>query len=519
MKGSWRNVVVYPILFGSLSVLYLWATNLDQDVSSAEALRLLALCAGGTAFMFLFLRSLTHDAHRAGLATLVLVAAFFSYGYVLRSMERSLKRDLSTALLEAWILVAVAGALLAVRRGRRWAPRLTPGLNVIAGVFVLMNVVPIATHEMSSRSSATSDARSSPLELPGVDGSAVGAKRDVYYIVVEDYANAQTLREQYGYDDEPIFNWLEGRGFYVARESVANYPKTTHSLTSTLNMTYLDDLARRMGPDESDWGPLYDLFHGFKVERAFEGLGYRTEHLGSWWAPTAQDRFADENFVYGGSPEFSQVFLSTTMWPKVAETIGVIPYVSFERIQYERVHYQIRSIQEIAADPRPTFTFAHLTIPHPPYVFDAQGRYVPPEVAVDGNQDLLYEGQIEYTNGVLKELVQSLTAGPDATDPIIVIQSDEGSDPLALIEDEDHYEYPQAPLEDLQRKFRIVNAYYLPGVEDTGLYQSITPVNSFRLIFDDYFGAELPLLPDRMYVYQDLGHPYRFTDVTDRLRP
>jgi hypothetical protein len=43
-----------------------------------------------------------------------------------------------------------------------------------------------------------------------------------------------------------------------------------------------------------------------------------------------------------------------------------------------------------------------------------------------------------------------------------------------------------------------LNAYYLPkGYKD--LYDSITPVNSFRIILNEYFGASYPLLPDITY--------------------
>jgi hypothetical protein len=43
---------------------------------------------------------------------------------------------------------------------------------------------------------------------------------------------------------------------------------------------------------------------------------------------------------------------------------------------------------------------------------------------------------------------------------------------------------------------KILNAYFLPGEGAAGLYPSITPVNTFRLIFDVYFGADLELLED-----------------------
>jgi len=55
-------------------------------------------------------------------------------------------------------------------------------------------------------------------------------------------------------------------------------------------------------------------------------------------------------------------------------------------------------------------------------------------------------------------------------------------------------------------------AYYLPEGGEQALYPEITPVNSFRIVFNHYFGAEYPLLPDiaRSATYQD---PYNFTIV------
>jgi hypothetical protein len=70
----------------------------------------------------------------------------------------------------------------------------------------------------------------------------------------------------------------------------------------------------------------------------------------------------------------------------------------------------------------------------------------------------------------------------------------------------------------LDEKFRILNSYYLPGIDDHGLYQTISPANSFRLIFNKYFDAGLPMLPDRSYVFHNELKPYAFIDVTQRVR-
>jgi hypothetical protein len=42
-------------------------------------------------------------------------------------------------------------------------------------------------------------------------------------------------------------------------------------------------------------------------------------------------------------------------------------------------------------------------------------------------------------------------------------------------------------------------------------------VNTFRLIFGAYFGADLPLLPDRSFTSAGKYRPYDLTEITDRL--
>ena len=61
-----------------------------------------------------------------------------------------------------------------------------------------------------------------------------------------------------------------------------------------------------------------------------------------------------------------------------------------------------------------------------------------------------------------------------------------------------------ATTDELEEKFGILSAYHLPGVdpEAAGLYPSITPVNSFRVVFNTYFDAGLPLLPDEIYAHR-----------------
>jgi hypothetical protein len=69
----------------------------------------------------------------------------------------------------------------------------------------------------------------------------------------------------------------------------------------------------------------------------------------------------------------------------------------------------------------------------------------------------------------------------------------------------------------LKAQFKILNAYYLPNGGEKYLYDSISPVNTFRVIINAYFGEHLELLPDRSY-YSNYIMPYNFVDVTDKVK-
>ena len=69
----------------------------------------------------------------------------------------------------------------------------------------------------------------------------------------------------------------------------------------------------------------------------------------------------------------------------------------------------------------------------------------------------------------------------------------------------------------MKEVFAILNAYYMPEGKDKYLYPEITPVNTFRVIFNSYFGTEFDMLPDKNY-FTKPHRPYRYYEVTERVQ-
>ena len=67
------------------------------------------------------------------------------------------------------------------------------------------------------------------------------------------------------------------------------------------------------------------------------------------------------------------------------------------------------------------------------------------------------------------------------------------------------------------QKMSILNAYHLPDGGDQLLYDTITPVNTFRLILNHYLNGDYDLLEDiSWYIYYD-DTGKKMINVTDRL--
>lgn len=106
-----------------------------------------------------------------------------------------------------------------------------------------------------------------------------------------------------------------------------------------------------------------------------------------------------------------------------------------------------------------------------------------------------FDNQVTYLNQRLLAIVDGLVRD-SSEQPIIIIQGDHGTPRLVGWND------------------TILNAYYLPDGGDTQLYQSISPVNTFRVIFDHYFEGNLPLLADHSCTTNSTLNPYGCTRVS-----
>jgi hypothetical protein len=501
---------VYPFLIAAFPALSLWATNPGEARATDIAAALLATTAlafGTTLIARRFVPSRERAAALGSLWALLLL----SYGHIagltasLHAGPVDLSRAPSVTAIAA--VIGVAGTL-ALRTRRAIDAMLTRTLTIVATALVVMPTLEIAASrrtiaaaEHFMRAAGTDTPHSS---IVGADGSPLP---DLYYIVLDGYASYDTLRDVYGLDNSAFYAFLQGAGFTIAGESRSNYPMTLLSLASSLNMEYLDADALAAQSDAVNHSRLVQLIHDSRVARMLRERGYRVVHFSSGWDATETNPYADVNVPCGHLSDFAATMIRSTFIRPLDRYLTA--YVHPRRITCE--------IDELARarDPkRPSFVFAHLVAPHPPFVFGRNGEWLPDPGVTDSavnawGDRARYVDELLALNTKLRVAIEAILR--DATRPVvIVLQGDHG--PASL----DEWRRPGDRF--LHERLTILDAYLVPPRLRHAIYPSITPVNSFRMLLDAFGGADLPTLADRSY-FSTYDHPFALADVTNRFAP
>jgi hypothetical protein len=342
------------------------------------------------------------------------------------------------------------------------------------------------------------------------------AKPDIYLFILDGHARQDYLKDKFGYTNNDFINELQQRGFYVSPNATSNYAQTELSLSSELNMEYQNEIFNLSGLENgSKRIPLLTKIEHNTSTQALQKKGYTVI---SFRSVTGISLSSD--IVIGSSSNVSFDRFITTY-------INLAPINIYNKgkgmldASYPKTLISpFTSIKEVFDVSKPKFVFAHVLAPHPPFVFDAKGNInlenlqnIEPGADADtyaGNKSTYikeYTAQMEFIDKLMLNTVDQILAASE-TPPIIIIHSDHGSGLDTNMENIDKT--------DLGQRFAILYAIKTPNPVNIEKYENITPVNSLRLIMNDYLGENLELLENKNY-FSTWARPYKFIEVTEKV--
>lgn len=492
-----RQLVFHPFLFGLFPVVALFAHGIgyvlfsDTIVPAVVVLLLTSLIL--TLFCFIY-----RNVNKAGILTSVFIGLFFFYGHVHDIiLEYGIVKSLiarNMLLLAAWSLIFLLVACILFRTLKELAG-VTKILNVISIVLIVISLLSIfmsvdkLKRVIDISCFDIENLKSNNAETKG--GGADEHFPDIYYIILDRYGNEETLKKYFDFDNSEFINYLTDKGFYVASKSISNYPNTTLSLASSLNAQYLSKVTNIMGKTPSDTDVMSAIIQNPVVLRFLKSNGYKYLHFGSWFQLTRNNRNADENYNPGLLPEFSMTLYRTTMLYPITAQLGILDK---RTEQWRRTMYQFEKLEGVLQSKGPSFAFAHILVPHDPYVFDENGNFLKRDIEEKRDEKRKYIDQVKFVNKKVKALVDELLSNSKIP-PVIIIQGDEGPYPASW-----KGNLTKLTNDEFKHKMGILNALYIPKVNKNLLHTAITPVNTFRIIFNTYFKTHLDLLPDEHYI-------------------
>ena len=471
-------VVFYPPLFAAFPILFLYAYNISETSMSQVWLPLVISVAAALvlwAILSLILRSLA----KAGIATAIFLLFFFSYGHLYDVLEWGVFVPKHAYLLPSMLFIW-GYCVYFISRAKRDFRIITKMFNITAVALIAINLFNIGSYQVKlARLSDVTPEESS--EQTVASPAELSTLPDIYFIILDEYAHPDTMKEWYDdYDNSEFINSLEDKGFFIAYESKTQTTYSPQVLAQVLNMEYLDG---------EPWSEsTYQKIAYSEVANFLKAQGYQYIVFGNNFARYTWEKYAKNNVDlyldyhgYNSSSmvtEFVYILWNTTMLQPFYVYVTGSQYEDSYRCQTLYMLEKLKALPELGG---PKFVFAHFICPHTPYVFGPDGEYVAPANWFNYEDKRFYRGQYIFISAEIEKVIDVLLRESEIP-PIIILQSDHGT----------RTDYPVGDY-DWQK---ILNAMYLPGMDYDILSDNISPVNTFRLIFNHYFGADYPLLED-----------------------
>jgi len=324
----------------------------------------------------------------------------------------------------------------------------------------------------------------------------------VYYIILDEYGGHESMK-YLNYDNSQFYEFLKEKKFTIPEKSTSNYPISQFSIASSLNMEYLSDLSNSVGKNSKSYLPAIEMVYNNPVMKNFKSLGYEIVIFDSEFVPA-------ENFVLVDDIKCHKNGMNSILLDSITR-ISMIGYFVERNDEEERrdlIKCAFSEIKTIGNNKdKPIFAFVHILIPHPPYIFGSNGESVIPGNSISSeiwDEKIAYIDQLKFANKEIIKVIEKILDKNEKS--IIILQADHGSG------FDVNWENPDESM--ILQRLSILNAYYAPEISKNRFHENITPVNSFRIIFNDYFNGNYKILEDRNY-WSHGDAPWNFDDLTE----
>ena len=265
----------YVHLLAIHPVLSLFSANADE-VQFGELFMPLATVLLATVLMHAGLLAILRSPQKASFLVILFNFTVFYYEHLLDLFQNAsvfsfLEIVGGRSFLQPYLLALGVGAVVILLMSEAALEKAAFVVKRFAVLLILVTLVTLGWNKISSWDLGGAE-ETGPVARAT---TASGSNPDIYHIVLDGYGRHDFLKDYYDFDNGGFLDWLEHKGFYVARESRSNYSSTRFSLTSALNFQYLNEI-----PPTRQWAFFNKLQNNrvmtFLKERGYNVVAFDT---------------------------------------------------------------------------------------------------------------------------------------------------------------------------------------------------------------------------------------------------
>lgn len=305
---------------------------------------------------------------------------------------------------------------------------------------------------------------------------------DIYLIALDGHAREDVLKNQYDYDLTGFLSELEKRGFYIQRDAITNYGQTHLAISSLLEMDYLNPPEQQPVNKSDKVAYSINILKTNKTFSFFNSQNYKIFLYSTGWVGSLilSEGPWDASMKWTiGEFEYSLMY-SSVLYALLDD--------SFIRDVYRgQINFVFNDISNVAKIKGPTFTYAHILSPHPPFVFGEGNEnkgiskvftFTEEDAILNGKDGSQYQESYKESyksqltvidNKILKTLDKILSDSPKP--PVIILMSDHG--PAAS------FTYDNLSAEGAKERYSVLRAVYFPDRDYSQLFKTKSHINVF----------------------------------------
>jgi hypothetical protein len=343
--------------------------------------------------------------------------------------------------------------------------------------------------------------------------TAAAGSPDVLLLVLDGYARADWLADEYDFDNGEFLGELESRGFAVSATATPNYGYTYASVSTMLNLDYVFTPGEISTTEQEQMRAALTGAEG--MIPAFKEAGYEITYLENAWGGSQCGSAVDQCIRDG--------LLDRSLWTLSQMTIlaplaDMMRPDAFHTVSVRHLNSLDDYVTTPSADSAPRLLFLHVLLPHSPLLLDAEcvgqdeselSHWGLGSAEVLAARRANYVEQMRCVNGKVLEAIDGLIAtNPEA---IVMITGDHGPGSLLDV----NRDLAELSDEAIAERMKTLSAYRLPGCEDS-FRVDLTPVNGTRIVTNCALDTDLEPLPDEN-LWADLDGRGMVTDITSRV--